>query len=92
MNKKMLFAALVVLISLVACGRSHQNSERTINQSSWSGNLPAGINAATSNQRSAFQFQQSGPTPSELQNSRITGQAIIGDGRTLQINAAPVSP
>ena len=54
--------------------------------------LSAKQSNAESNQRSALQLQKNGPTPTELQNSRIAGQAVIGDGRTLQINAAPASP
>ena len=54
--------------------------------------LSAKQSNAESNQRSALQLQQNGPTSTELQNSRIAGQAVIGDGRTLQINAAPASP
>ena len=40
----------------------------------------------------AFQFQQGGVTAPELQNSRISGKAVIGDVRTVEINATPVSP
>jgi hypothetical protein len=65
----------------------------------FSGNLLVNTNALAAAQSNAavgaagaFLYQQAGPTPPELQNSRITGKAVIGNVRAIEINATPVTP
>jgi hypothetical protein len=81
--------------SFQVVGTNSMSRQRVV----FTGNLTVNTNALSAMQAKfpgfrggASQLQQNAPTPSELQNSRITGQAVLGDGRTIEINAAPVSP